>query len=117
MNLPMLTLLFLLNNLGLTMALGDFDNDVMGYENNMTNYILYLLFIGVMTIIILNLLVGIAVGEISQTLEAADIQQISLKITYCLKVTEKKGIVYSLEFFFSDRFKNHYNILPKDRIY
>ena len=94
---PMLTLLFLSNNLGLTMALGDFDNDVMGYENNMTNYILYLLFIGVMTIIILNLLVGIAVGEISQTLEAADIQQISLKITYCLKVTEKKGIVYSLE--------------------
>lgn len=69
--------------------MGDFDNDVMGYEDSVTNYLLYLLFIGVMTVIILNLLVGIAVGEITETLEAADIQQISMKIMFVLKVMRK----------------------------
>lgn len=71
---------------GLTVVMGDFKTEEMGVEESSINYFLYLLFIGVMTIIILNLLVGIAVGEIKQTLDEADIQQLSIRIIFVLKV-------------------------------
>ncbi len=61
----------------------------MGVENSVVNYFLYVGFIGVMCVIILNLFVGIAVGEIKQTLDEADIQQISMRIVYLLKVCNK----------------------------
>ncbi len=73
---------------GLTMALGDYKTDEMGIKDSAVNYSLYLLFIGVMSIIILNLLVGIAVGELNQTLEQADVQYISMRIRFCLQVSE-----------------------------
>ena len=68
--------------------MGDFQTSQMGVEKSMLNYFLYVTFICVMSIIILNLFVGIAVGEISQTLEEADIQQISMRIVFTLKVQE-----------------------------
>jgi len=73
---------------GLTMALGDYKTDEMGIKDSAVNYSLYLLFIGVMSIIILNLLVGIAVGELNQTLEQADVQYISMRIRFCLQVSK-----------------------------
>jgi len=81
------------------MALGDYKTDEMGIKESPINYSLYILFIGVMSIIILNLLVGIvmsiiilnllvgiAVGELNQTLEQADVQYISMRIRFCLQV-------------------------------
>ena len=69
------------------MMMGDFQTSEMGVENSYVNYFLYVAFIGVMSIIVLNLFVGIAVGEIKQTLDEADIQQISMRIVFVLKVT------------------------------
>ena len=66
--------------------LGNFNNDEMGLKNSILNYALYLSFICIMCIIILNLLVGIAVGELTKTLYTADIQQISMRILFVLKV-------------------------------
>ncbi len=71
---------------GLTMALGDYKTNEMGIKDSTINYSLYLLFIGIMSIIILNLLVGIAVGELNKTLEQADVQYISMRIRFCLQV-------------------------------
>ena len=56
-------------------SIGDFSGSDMGLETwSFVNYLLYCLFISVMCIIILNMLVGIAVGEISTILNEADIQ-------------------------------------------
>lgn len=41
-----------------------------------------------MAIIILNLLVGIAIGELKQTLDEADIKQISIRIAYVLEIQD-----------------------------
>ena len=68
------------------MMMGDFQTHQMGADDSVTNYILYIAFICIMSVIILNLFVGIAVGEIKQTLDEADIQQISMRIVYLLKV-------------------------------
>ena len=68
------------------MMMGDFQTSEMGVENSYVNYFLYVAFIGIMSIIVLNLFVGIAVGEIKQTLDEADIQQISMRIVFVLKV-------------------------------
>jgi transient receptor potential cation channel subfamily A protein 1 len=58
-----------------SMVMGDFSSSDMGLENgSIVNYMLYILFICVMPIIVLNMLVGIAVGEISTILSEADIQ-------------------------------------------
>ncbi len=72
---------------GITMMMGDFQTHRMGVDSTI-NYFLYVAFIGIMSIIILNLFVGIAVGEIKQTLDEADIQQISMRIVYLLKVQD-----------------------------
>lgn len=71
---------------GITMMMGDFNTSQMGVEDSILNYFLYVSFIGIMSVIILNLFVGIAVGEITQTLQEADIQQISMRIVYVLKL-------------------------------
>ena len=70
------------------MALGDFKTEEMGINESVINYTLYIMFICVMSIIMLNLLVGIAVGELNQTLEQADVQQISMRIIFCLKASK-----------------------------
>ena len=72
---------------GFTMMLGDFQTDQMGVESSMVNYILYFAFLAIMSIITLNLFVGIAVGELNTVLSEADIQQISMRVVFVLKVT------------------------------
>ena len=66
--------------------LGNFQDDQMGTKNSVINYILYLIFILVLCIIMLNLLVGIAVGEIAQLLARATVQQISMRILFVLQI-------------------------------
>ena len=57
------------------MIMGDFSASDMGLKQGFfVNYFLYILFICIMPIIVLNMLVGIAVGEISTILSEADIQ-------------------------------------------
>ena len=73
---------------GFTMMMGDLQSEEMGLDSSYINYVLYLLFICIMSIIILNLFVGIAVGEINTTLDEADIQQISMRIIFVLKVIQ-----------------------------
>ncbi len=82
------------------MVVGELETSKMGLldANNsmitLPNYIIYSLFIGLMCIIMLNLFVGIAVGEIKTVLDEADIQQTSLRIMFVLKV---QSAVNSLE--------------------
>ena len=66
--------------------MGDFNTADFGIESSVLNYILFFSFIIVMAIIILNLLVGIAIGELKQTLDEADIKQISIRIAYVLEI-------------------------------
>ncbi len=63
---------------------GNFQDDQMDTENSAINYILYFLFILILCILMLNLLVGIAVGEINQVLAKAVIEQISMRIVFVL---------------------------------
>ena len=79
--------------------MGDFKTEEMGVEDSFINYLLYLLFIGIMTIIILNLLVGIAVGEIKQTLDEADIQQLSIRIIFVLKIQNSLKLIQKIKCF------------------
>ncbi|CAF0869034.1 unnamed protein product [Brachionus calyciflorus] len=78
----------------LSMALGELDSDSMGLDFDSIdtalylNYLIYFLFIGLMCIITFNLFVGIAVGEIKTVLDEADIQQISMRIIFVIKVQE-----------------------------
>jgi ankyrin repeat protein len=73
----------------LTMVIGELDSSQMGLEErSIINYIIYFLFISIMSVIILNLFVGIAVGEINTVLDEADIQQISMRIIFVLKVQQ-----------------------------
>ena len=73
----------------LTMVIGELDSNEMGLDNNsLANYLLYFLFISIMCVIVINLFVGIAVGEINTVLDEADIQQISMRIIFVLKVQE-----------------------------
>jgi transient receptor potential cation channel subfamily A protein 1 len=59
----------------ITMVVGEFDSSKMGlYEDSIPNFIIYVLFITLMCIILINLFVGIAVGEIKTVLDEADIQ-------------------------------------------
>ncbi|CAF0975888.1 unnamed protein product, partial [Brachionus calyciflorus] len=70
-----------------TMVVGELDTSRMGlYNDSLPNYIIYFMFIGLMGIIVLNLFVGIAVGEIKTVLDEADIQQTSMRIIFVLKV-------------------------------
>jgi hypothetical protein len=50
------------------------------------NAIVYFLFLIFINVILINLLIGIAVGEIKTVLDEADLQRISLQIVYVLKV-------------------------------
>lgn len=78
----------------LSMALGNIDDEHMGLSVDYSDFTLYLnyfnyyLFIGLVGIILFNLFVGIAVGEIKTVLDEADIQQISMRIIFVLKVQE-----------------------------
>ncbi len=66
--------------------LGDFKTDLMGLQDSYINYFLYLMFIIIVSIIVLNLFVGIAVGEVNTVLAEATVQQISIRIIFVLKI-------------------------------
>jgi hypothetical protein len=71
------------------MVSGELDSSKMGLTgsaDSLPNYIIYLLFIILMCTILINLFVGIAVGEIKTVLDEADIQQISMRIMFVLKI-------------------------------
>lgn len=84
---------------GLTMMLGDFKTDQMGLHNSVVNYLLYLLFIVLVSIIVLNLFVGIAVGEVSTVLAEATVQQISIRIIFVLKLQFALKFTQRIRFF------------------
>jgi len=74
----------------ITMAVGELDTSKMGLDendsNSLPNYIIYFLFLILMCTIVLNLFVGIAVGEIKTTLDEASVQLICMRISFCLKI-------------------------------
>lgn len=72
----------------LTMVVGELDTAKMGLNSHdsIPNYFIYFMFIGLMCTIVLNLFVGIAVGEIKTVLGEADIQQTSMRIMFVLKI-------------------------------
>jgi hypothetical protein len=72
--------------LGFTLMLNNFNIKNMGTETSFINFILYLFFMILLTIITLNLFVGIAVGQISKLLKMAVVQQTSIKIMFVLQV-------------------------------
>jgi len=63
---------------------GRFYNSDVSYHNQMftrdASYVMFFTFVTVMTIIIMNLLVGLAVGDIMQVREDATIQRVGLQI-------------------------------------
>jgi hypothetical protein len=62
------------------------DEYLLSETQQLINTVISLLFISLMCVIILNLFIGIAVGEIKTVLYEADIQQISMRIIFVLKV-------------------------------
>jgi hypothetical protein len=66
--------------------MGNFKDEAMGTQTSLLNYALYYIFIILISIIILNLFAGIAVGEITELLTKATVQQISMRIIYVLQV-------------------------------
>lgn len=73
----------------ITMAVGELDTSKMGlYDEKyaLPNYIIYFLFIVLMCTIVLNLFVGIAVGEIKTVLDEAQVQLHCIRIVFTLKI-------------------------------
>lgn len=75
----------------ITLVLGESNSDDMGLHSY-TNYFIYFMFIGLMSVIILNLLVGIAVSDINQVLSEADIRQINMRIMFVLQIQKSTNI-------------------------
>ena len=70
-----------------TMVMGELETDKMGLNtDSYLNFVIYFMFLTVMCTIVLNLFVGIAVGEIKTVLDEADIQRISMRISFVLKI-------------------------------
>ncbi len=69
------------------MVIGETQSSEMGLEEGLiANYLIYFLFISLMSVIVLNLLVGIAVSDIKLVLDEADIRQISMRIIFVLRL-------------------------------
>ena len=86
------------------MMLGDFKTDLMCLKDSFINYFLYLMFIVIVSIIVLNLFVGIAVGEVNTVLAEATVQQTSIRIIFVLKIQFALGFftqVYSYSYSYS----------------
>ncbi len=101
---------------------GNFQDDQMDTENSAINYILYFLFILILCILMLNLLVGIAVGEINQVLAKAVIEQISMRIVFVLqtqkavqflKVASFSRKLLNMSYSFYDYQKNELSIVKR----
>jgi hypothetical protein len=74
----------------LSSSMGDIKTDTVkfNHEQGAANGIIYSIFILIMSVIICNLFVGIAVGEINTVLDEAIIQQTSMRIVFVLKVQQ-----------------------------
>jgi transient receptor potential cation channel subfamily A member 1 len=70
----------------LTMLIGEFNMDSLNIQESYAKRLTFFFFISLMCIMILNLLIGIAVGEIKLIFEEADVQRQSMKIKFVLKV-------------------------------
>ena len=98
----------------ITMVIGELDSSKMGLDSSqlglesfdaLPNLIIYLLFIGIMCIIFLNLFVGIAVDDIKKILDEADIQLICNHIFYVLRIQRVVFRLYT-RFEFSKKILN-----------
>jgi ankyrin repeat protein len=83
---------------GLTLILGNYNDEQMGYQSSVINYVLYAFYILILSIIILNLFVGIAVGEITQLLAVATVQQLSIRIIFVLQIQSALKFTTGLKF-------------------
>jgi hypothetical protein len=78
----------------LNMVIGSYEVDGLGLNttslvNEITNFFIYLTFLILMTIISVNLLTGIAIGELSSVLKEAKIYNKQQRIQYLLLTQEK----------------------------
>lgn len=73
----------------LSMMIGELDFTEIFIEKSWANYVVYALFVAIMCIIIFNLLVGLAVGDINKVETDAYVEFMSMKIDFILKVQQK----------------------------
>lgn len=74
------------------MMVGGGSNE-LSYDKSFIKQMVFFLFMGLMCIMVLNLLIAIAIGEIKNFYEEADIMQMCMKIKYILNLQK---ILYSL---------------------
>ena len=69
------------------MVMGELETDKMGLNSEFyLNFMIYIMFLAIMCTIVLNLFVGIAVGEIKTVLDEAKTSSISMRISFVLKI-------------------------------
>jgi hypothetical protein len=66
--------------------LGEMGLNETGLANEISNFFIYFIFLILMTIISVNLLTGIAIGELESVLKEAEIFNIQQRIAYCLRI-------------------------------
>jgi len=74
--------------LTLAQVVGELGVDSLGIGQSFVKQLVFFMFVGLMCIIILNLLIGISIGEIRSVIEQADTRLIVEKIKYTLAVQE-----------------------------
>lgn len=77
----------------MTMVLGEFETYEMGLGNqvtwsNVVDYFNYYKFILLLSILLINLTVGVSIGEIKNVLDDSEIKNIKNRITFILKVQD-----------------------------
>ena len=70
----------------LSMMIGELDFEKVFIENSWANYIVFSLFVSLICIIILNLLVGLAVGDINKVENDAYVTLMKMKIEFLLQI-------------------------------
>lgn len=77
----------------LTMLIGDFQTDQMGLDEglsikNMVDYLLYYKFVVLMSILLINLTVGLCIGEINTVMDESELKNLKTRIKFVLKVQD-----------------------------
>ena len=70
----------------LSMMIGELDFEKVFLENSWANYLVFSLFVSLICIIILNLLVGLAVGDINKVEKDAYVTLMKMKIEFLLQI-------------------------------
>jgi hypothetical protein len=70
----------------LSMMIGELDFEKVFIENSWANYLVFSLFVSLICIIILNLLVGLAVGDINKVENDAYVTLMKMKIEFLLQI-------------------------------